>query len=1251
MSEVLVNIDGRELRGNPGQIVLDLARANDIEIPSLCYSPLVEPFGSCGMCLIEVEGSPKLLRSCATEVQDGMIVFTQTPQLTSARRMALELLLSDHVGDCRSPCHMACPAGQDPQGYIALLANDHPREALALIKETLPLPACIGRICPHPCEEACRRELKEEPLAICSLKRYAADVDLGSEEPYQPRSAEPSGRRVAIVGAGPAGLSAGYFLTLAGHQVDIFESLPQAGGMLRYGIPEYRLPKEVLDQEIRLITELGVTIHTNSTLGQDFSLSHLFNQGFNAVFLALGAQASRSAMCEGEDLDGVYGGVEFLRQVCLTGQIAVGSRVAVIGGGNTAMDAARTALRLGAAEVSVLYRRTRQEMPASPVEVEEALEEGVQMQFLTAPLAIQGNGRARELMCQRMELGEPDESGRCRPEPISGSEFTVKADTVILAIGQSPVLNGLDAQVATGRGDTVTVTENTYETSMPGVFAGGDLVTGPDIAIQAVAQGKEAAQVIDSYLQGQIRAIHRPFILEREEVPAEEFAEWPEQARQSQETIPPERRVKDFREFVSGLTSEQVEAETRRCLECGCLDVFECQLKAYSDSYQVQADRLQGEVNEGPIDLHPFIQRDPEKCILCGQCVLTCDSIRGAGVLSFVNRGFSVVVNPAFDVPLLESECQACGQCVSSCPTGAITSRAALPKPGPWEPEGTESTCGYCSVGCQISTQTRGTMLVEVLPSKNGTLDRGNLCRKGRYGHLALRDSQRITEPWVRHDGVLQPVSWDYALTHLAKGIISARATAGGSGTAVFASGRLTNEELYLIQKLSRTVLGTNHVNSLAISGPDPMAQVTGLAAGTTSMADVAAAETLFLVGTRDLCYTHSILGLQILEAQRRGARVIYLGCGAPARPDLMSRSLELPDGTDTAVLEGLIAQLLEDQVLPTPEQGQLDQLEALAQQLTPFDWAQLQRDTGLERQDLVELNKQWMESRTAIALFDEAILTPSAARLLTIWTAITGKLGRPRRGLIPLRRKNNSQGLWDMGINPELFPGQLAINSDSAARLGALWNTSLAPEPGLYTEDVLSQAQQGHLKALLVFGEDPLGSSSQANRWAQALPDLPLLMVQDAYWTETARAGAVVLPGATPLETRGTATNLERRVQKVNPAFSPPAGYQNWEALVLLARSCGRQWNYPYLETLQAEIISANPLWQAPDFARSLQSRGNAQWGGPVLHQHSYSTADGQPNLSCPKRAALQQPVELTHAEYMETSFAAHLSAQGFRA
>lgn len=406
----------------------------------------------------------------------------------------------------RPICEETCPVHLDVRGYVGLIADGKPQEALNLIKEKLPFPGTIGRVCPHPCEEKCNRNLLDSaPLCIRDLKRFASDSGTGNNGVEEIKRPETNGKKVAVIGAGPCGLTCAHDLAVLGYSVTVFEASPVAGGMLALGIPKYRLPRDVLNGEIHDITRLGVEIRTGIRIGKDLPLDDLLNQGYDATFIAVGAHVGMSTRMEGEDAQGVVSGVDFLRALNLGEEVKVEDRVAVIGGGNVAMDAARSSLRLGAKEVTILYRRSRAEMPASDEEIDAALEEGIEIEYLVAPAGVvTKNDRVAGIRCIRMELGKPDASGRRRPIPVEGSEFERELDMILPAIGQTPDLSFLSdgGSLQATKWGTLVTDPATLCTSKEGVFAAGDCVTGPGIAIEAIAGGKRAAVSIDSYLKG-----------------------------------------------------------------------------------------------------------------------------------------------------------------------------------------------------------------------------------------------------------------------------------------------------------------------------------------------------------------------------------------------------------------------------------------------------------------------------------------------------------------------------------------------------------------------------------------------------------------------------------------------------------------------------------------------------------------------------------------------------------------------------
>jgi len=521
------------------------------------------------------------------------------------------------------PCQAACPLHMDIREYVDLIAQGRVMEALRVIRSSNSFPSICAYVCTHPCEDACRRCQVDKPIAIRALKRFT--LEFGGDRMIQAEAETTQQEKVAIIGSGPAGMACAYYLRKLGYSVTIFEAYSELGGMLRAGIPQYRLPRQVLDTEVQRLTHMGVEIRTNTRV---VSLDLLFDLGYKAIFITIGAHQSLRMEIDGEESPGVIDGATFLREVNLGLKPSIGERVAVVGGGNVAIDVARTAARLGVREVNVLYRRSRTEMPANPEEVEQAIEEGVEMLFLVTPTRIKRKNGQLSVTCVKMELGEPDSSGRRWPLPIKDSEFNKEFDTLIAAIGQAPQTPA-DFRVRIGRGSTIQVDPVTLTTNRAGVFAGGDAVTGPATVVEALAAGRLAASRIDDYLQHRYPQVSKE---ERERLTGELLPETIDMIRKigrlEPPILPPKARAKDFKPVELVYDWETAVNEARRCLRCG-----------------MGAEIL-----------------FQDKCATCLTCLRVCP----------------------YHVPYLDAsgtiqipvdQCQACGICVAECPAKAIVLR------------------------------------------------------------------------------------------------------------------------------------------------------------------------------------------------------------------------------------------------------------------------------------------------------------------------------------------------------------------------------------------------------------------------------------------------------------------------------------------------------------------------------------------------------------------------------------------------
>lgn len=1126
MKKFRMNIDGKEVFGLPGQTILEVARENDIFIPTLCFDERTEIYGACGLCVVEVEGNPKLCKACATTIADGMVVMTRTDRVVESRKTNLELLISNHNGDCKAPCAKACPAGTDCQGYVGLIANGEYEAANELIKDRIPLPASIGRVCPHPCEDACRRGLVDEPISIAMLKRFAADYDMVSEQVFVPEIAEPTGKSVAIIGGGPMGLSAAYFLRQQGHDVTIFDAMPKLGGMLRYGIPEYRLPKEVLDAEIDIIRSMGVEIIPNTKIGEDLSFDTV-RSDFDAVLLGIGAWVSTGVGCPGEDADGVIGGIDFLRKVVRNEHIDFGEKVAIVGGGNTAMDACRTAVRLGAKEVYNIYRRTKDEMPADRLEIEEGEEEGVIFKNLTNPLEIlkDENGHVKQMVLQVMELGEPDASGRRRPVPVEGKTETIDVDTVILAIGQAVDATPFDVDKT--RKNAIAYDPDTFMTSIPGVFAGGDC--GNDkisIAVEAIADANKAAIVIDSYLGGEAVSYEAPYFVERTDVTEKTFEDRERLCREKADQLTAAERKDNFSEVVfDGLTEDQAVAEASRCLECGCHDYFECKLIDFANQYDVDPDRLAGDKNMVEFtDDHPFIVRDPNKCILCGLCVRVCDEVMGVGALGLVHRGFDTVVKPNLEKPLAESGCESCGQCVSVCPVGALQERQTVQKEVPLDTDVTETTCSYCSVGCTLDLESYADMLIKANPSKEGVVNAGICCGKGKWGFDTAVLEGKEVDPKIKDGDSFRMTDYHEALVMAAKKLEAVRVRHGRDAVAVAISDRYTNEEAYAMKKFAQVVgaktlcFNTRH---------NALTDVLGLDASPNTIDELLSTDVILVPGF--IKKKNPVIWNKIKQAAAAGAKVVAVN--TPDSQTSYEFAAKVVDtDNSTAFLKGLAKALI--------DMGKKSDAEG-------FDAFAASVADAAVCDEIKAVAELYANAKKAMIVYQQNVLSVEAAALAAEIALLSGHIGTPRDGILSVRPKNNSQGLADMGI-----------------RAGA-------------------EALEG-VKGLIVFGEDPAAAGCD-------LSGLEFLMVSDIYMTETAKKADVFIPGTGFASTDGTYTNTERRLLPVEAAICEDVDFSNWEIAAELAHVFEEEFGFEDESDISWEMDDVLPLYKYAELGEVL--------------------------------------------------------------
>lgn len=818
MKKISLSVDAVQISVEQGATILEAARQAGITIPTLCHLPKKTSQEShCEVCVVACEGREGFIKSCSTPVEEGMLIITENDAIKAHRQERIAALASLHFGDCKAPCSMTCPGQINVQGYIAHVAKGQYAEAVRLVMEKNPLPFSVGRLCRRFCESRCRRVLLDAPIAINHLKRFVADWCMNNQVDLNIQKQPATGKKIAVVGGGPSGLAGAYYLAKNGHDVTIYETEKELGGLLRYAVPEFKVPNKVLDYEIATILKLGIEVKCNHRLGQEVSMDEL-NKQFDAVLLTVGAGVDQPLELSGSDLPGVRPALDFLRKYNAGGEVKQGQSAAVIGGNNLAMEAARALLRQGY-EVSIINpKKDTSGLGANPVAIKEAEKEGARFLFQVDPCEIRQQGSGLELVMNQLELSEPDKKGKQKLQSVPDAFDALLVDTVVYAQGQMVCQSNENpaADVALSSKNLIKANVKTAMTSMDKVYAAGEAAGGSRPLIQVVSSGRKAAESIHSAVMGLApapaenrfnfsrgKSADDPKMLER----------FTKQERTPMPARTPETAVLDNEEVKLGFDEAAAKQEADRCLECGCMAYDDCDFKQLCIDNDINLNKTgMGTAPAYSLDQsHPMLDVDLNKCVYCQRCTNACEYNALDLSASLDEQGRATDISLSFN-----ENCVNCGNCADHCSTGTITKKDVLSPILNEETRKVRTTCPYCGAGCQMQLKVKGDTIMEATSEAHLAPNYGALCVKGRFAFNFAQDKERLTTPLVRRNGKLVEATWDEAYDVIAERLTKVKKEHGSDSIAGFSCARATNEENFLMQKFMRTVIGTNNIDHCA---------------------------------------------------------------------------------------------------------------------------------------------------------------------------------------------------------------------------------------------------------------------------------------------------------------------------------------------------------------------------------------------------------------------------------------------------